>query len=97
MRSARGWTDRGEKTALWNKSRNLISFGGIGRENDDTSDKVRLNIVVALEVRETVFSVVYKITSEAVGEEGKGLVYRQRLPAHLCCIYSIGYVNNWII
>ena len=55
-RPAWGWTDRDENTALWNKSRNLILFGGIGRENDDSSDKVHLNIGVALKVREAVFS-----------------------------------------
>ena len=39
-RSVWGWTDRNESTALWNKRRNLILFGGICRENDDPSDKV---------------------------------------------------------
>ena len=50
------------------------------------SDKVHLNIGVAIEVRETVFSGIYNIASEAVVEEGEGLVYRQRLPIHLCSI-----------
>ena len=49
-------------------------------------DKAHLNIGVALEVRETVFSGIYNITSEAVVEEREGLVYRQRPPIHLCYI-----------
>ena len=34
--------------------RNLISFGGMGHEEDDSSDKVHLHVDVALEVREAV-------------------------------------------
>ena len=84
-RSAWGWTDRDGNTALRNKSRNLISFRG-GRENGDSSDMVYLNIGVALEVRETVSSGIYKLKSKVVVEEGGGLVYSQMLPAHLCSV-----------
>ena len=65
-RSAWRWTDRDDRKALWDKSRNLVLFEGIGREDDDSSDKVHLNIDVVLEVRETVLYGIYKLTSEAV-------------------------------
>ena len=47
-----------------------------------------LNIGVALEVRETVLSGIYKLTSEAVVEEGEGLVYRQRPPS-IYALYQV--------
>ena len=73
--SAQGWTDRVEDAASWNRSmsmRNLMSFGETSLEKDDSSDKVRLHVGVALEVREAVLSGIHKITPQTIVGGGRG-------------------------